>query len=318
MLIGKYEVSVLQQSAMQAAAAGPCPSVDAAGRQVQGRVAWQDAARAAAHWSNWLERHAEAEHLSAGRRNEVPPYGPEGVIRAPDNGYRLVLDRAPGAVAPVALASGLTAPGAARTLAGHLQINVDVASALSLDGRGVGTAAPGAPLVLTNLAVGEYRLELLSEGYTRVQESHRVDADRWTQVTVAMQPRMTGPEPQPEPEHQPPTEQFPGSAPASGADARTGGAVSLMELLGSVVGVALMIWLALMIWGFRLMYVGQRAQSFSNPTRARASDSPGSEDSMWSTNRQYARQEAPRLRSSTKPCVPKVDLTLVLSRYIDA
>ncbi|EGV16133.1 SUMF1/EgtB/PvdO family nonheme iron enzyme [Thiocapsa marina] len=308
LLVGKYEVTALQHAALQAASGGSCPAVDAAGRRVQGRVAWQDAVQAAAGWSVWLaERaagvpdcasalvlcvprvadgdrvmarlpteaeweyaarggvkvtpeqfaaplypmpeglrghawfadnadgrvrpigyraanplglhdvygnveelqlglnrdrrypgqvgaavirggsvHSGAEDLRAGRRSEVPLYGPGGVIRAPDNGYRLVLDRAPGAVGPIALASGLAAPGAARTQPGHLQVNVDVAAEVRLDGRAVGRAAPGAPLALRGLAPGEHALEVSAQGYGRVRESPTVEAARWTQVAVAL------------------------------------------------------------------------------------------------------------------------------------
>ncbi|EGV16219.1 SUMF1/EgtB/PvdO family nonheme iron enzyme [Thiocapsa marina] len=308
LLVGKYEVTALQHAALQAASGGSCPAVDAAGRRVQGRVAWQDAVQAAAGWSVWLaERaagvpdcasalvlcvprvadgdrvmarlpteaeweyaarggvkvtpeqfaaplypmpeglrghawfadnadgrvrpigyraanplglhdvygnveelqlglnrdrrypgqvgaavirggsvHSGAEDLRAGRRSEVPLYGPGGVIRAPDNGYRLLLDRAPGAVGPIALASGLAAPGAARTQPGHLQVNVDVAAEVRLDGRAVGRAVPGAPLALRGLAPGEHALEVSAQGYGRVRESPTVGAARWTQVAVAL------------------------------------------------------------------------------------------------------------------------------------
>ncbi|EGV15902.1 DUF805 domain-containing protein [Thiocapsa marina] len=435
LLIGKYEVSMLQQSAMQAAAAGPCPPVDAAGRQVQGRVAWQDAVQAAANWSAWLERqagvlpdcaraiglclprvdkgrvvarlprevewefvarggravtptqfadprypmpegldghawyagnaegrprpigyrapnplgvhdiygnveelqlarnrdsrypgqvgaavirggsvHTEGEDLSATRRREVPFYGPGGVNRAPDNGYRLVLDRAPGAVVPIALAGIPVAPTATQAVVGHLQINVDVPATVRLDAHAVGTAAPGAPLALTNLAVGEYRLELESEGYTRVHEKHRVEADRWTQVAVAMQPHVTLPVPPPAPAAAP----APASASASGADAQREGAASVMESFLPVFGVVLMISLALMIWRRRLDYAGQWAQPSFNPTSARDADSPGFDRSMWSTIGQSSRREASRSKSRTKPPGQEAGVTGALSAYFDA
>ncbi|EGV15841.1 formylglycine-generating enzyme family protein [Thiocapsa marina] len=314
LLVGKYEVSALQHATLQAAAGGACPAVASSGRQVQGRVAWQDAVQAAAGWSVWLEEraagvsdcasalvlcvprvadgdrvvarlpteaeweyaarggravtqeqfaapvypmpeglrghayyadnadgrvrpigyraanplglhdvygnveelqlglnrdrrypgqvgaavirggsvHTKAEDLSARRRSEVPLYGPGGVIRAPDNGYRLALDRAPRAVGPIALASALAAPGAARSLAGHLQVNVDVASEVRLDGRAVGRAVPGAPLALRGLAPGVYALEMAAQGYGQVRESYTVEPARWTQVAVAL-PAARGP-----------------------------------------------------------------------------------------------------------------------------
>ncbi|EGV16239.1 Sulphatase-modifying factor protein [Thiocapsa marina 5811] len=136
--------------------------------------------------------HSAAADLSAGRRNEAPLYGPSGVVRGPDNGFRLVLDLAPAAPGGVLPAlAALAPPRAERTPRGHLQINVDVPARIRLDGTPVGEAAPGAPLALRGLTAGAHRVELVAEGYQEVREQPVVAADQWTQVVVALPVRAT-------------------------------------------------------------------------------------------------------------------------------
>jgi hypothetical protein len=59
LLVGKYEVDVLQAAAVAADASGePCPAPDAAGRLPRVRVGWYDAVTFAHRYSLWLAKHA--------------------------------------------------------------------------------------------------------------------------------------------------------------------------------------------------------------------------------------------------------------------
>ncbi len=131
--------------------------------------------------------HTKREDLSASRRNEVPLYGAGGANRAPDNGFRLVLDLPAGetvaSLAPLPPPTRIDQPAAL----GHLQVNVDVPARVRLDGLPAGQAAPGKPLELTGLGVGEHRIALDAEGYATASEHPHIEANRWTQVTTVMQ-----------------------------------------------------------------------------------------------------------------------------------
>ncbi len=131
--------------------------------------------------------HTKREDLSASRRSEVPLYGTGGANRAPDNGFRLVLDLPAGetvaSLPPLPPPTRIDQPVAL----GHLQVNVDVPAQVRLDGQPAGQVVPGKPLELTGLALGEHRVELEAEGYATAREQPRIGANRWTQVAVAMQ-----------------------------------------------------------------------------------------------------------------------------------
>lgn len=79
---------------------------------------------------------------------------------------------------------------------GYLQVTVDAPGAtVWLDGREVGSAGPGAPLNLTNLALGSARLEVGAPGRERVRRKIEIKAGAWTQVALALPAVAPAPEP---------------------------------------------------------------------------------------------------------------------------
>ena len=135
--------------------------------------------------------------LDAGQRRETPLYGHGGANRAPDNGFRLLAEVPAAPDSALVTAAALPAPGAAAAkvaaATGQIQVNVDTAAQVFIDGRIAGQAAPGVPLEARGLAVGEHWVELSAAGYQTVSERHGVAVGRWTQVAVTMQP-LSAPE----------------------------------------------------------------------------------------------------------------------------
>lgn len=70
-------------------------------------------------------------------------------------------------------------PPAPIALVGHLQVNVGAPVEVLLDGRPVGSAAPGRPLSLRDLAPGEHAVEVRGDGSAAGQRA-RVRAGQWT------------------------------------------------------------------------------------------------------------------------------------------
>lgn len=96
---------------------------------------------------------------------------------------------------------------------GHLQISVNIAAQVQLDGRSAGNAAPRQPLNLSDLDVGEHRLKVSAQGYAAQEKATRVEPGRWTQEIVTLVPERT-----PEPARMP----VPKSTGAGGGD-KSGG-----------------------------------------------------------------------------------------------
>ncbi len=134
--------------------------------------------------------HSASDALIATRRSEVRLYDRGGAVRAPDNGFRLVvtLPLQPADAKVLAAVTALRPPGVQEGPSGYLQINVDVPSEVRVDGNPVGLASPGMPVNLTGLAVGEHQVEVNAEGYEPVNERHRVQTNQWTQVAMIMTP----------------------------------------------------------------------------------------------------------------------------------
>ncbi len=139
--------------------------------------------------------HTSRDRIDAAQRSEALFYGHGGANRAPDNGLRLVADLAPAGDAVLTQADPLPAPGGGGAVApavaaatGQIQVNVDTPAQVRIDGKLAGRAAPGAPLEVRGLSVGEHRVEVSAEGHQSVSERHDVTAGRWTQVAVALQP----------------------------------------------------------------------------------------------------------------------------------
>ena len=123
--------------------------------------------------------------IDAAERNETPLYGQGGANRAPDNGLRLIVDAA---AAPGAAPTRAAPLPAVAGIGGQLQVNVDTRARVSIDDSLVGRAAPGEPLELRGLPVGEHRVEVSAAGYQTLNARHAVTAGQWTQVVVLMQP----------------------------------------------------------------------------------------------------------------------------------
>ncbi len=66
---------------------------------------------------------------------------------------------------------------------GYLQVNVTVSgAAVSLNKRRRGTAGPGSPLNLTNLAAGEVRVKVEAQGYKSQEQPTRIRPGQWTKL----------------------------------------------------------------------------------------------------------------------------------------
>lgn len=109
----------------------------------------------------------------------------------------LPLDRSRGADST---ARRLPPPEPIEAQTGHLQVNVSTEARVMLDGRFVGAAAPGQPLNLSDVAVGEHLATVFAKGYATEQETVRVELGRWTQEAVTLVPEsapIPAPKPQP-------------------------------------------------------------------------------------------------------------------------
>lgn len=100
----------------------------------------------------------------------------------------------PPALAPIAPVPVPRPPEPIQVQVGHLQVNVNAQAQVHLDGSWAGEAAPGRPLNLSNLALGEHRVTVSAAGFAAQERTARVEPGRWTQELVSLVPERP-PEP---------------------------------------------------------------------------------------------------------------------------
>jgi len=73
---------------------------------------------------------------------------------------------------------------------GHLQVNVDTPAHVKLDGNDMGSVRPIAPLNLTNIAAGDYRLTVIADNGQIQEKRLTIRVDQWTQEVISFNLRV--------------------------------------------------------------------------------------------------------------------------------